>query len=105
MWNAAVANEPYDFGLERDESLASMRERLGGAGPAFAGFVRDVNASERFDETFVDATCDPPVVFTCAGMIAHVLTYAAYRRTLVIAALESAGAAPLDDDPLRWFTP
>ena len=44
-------------------------------------------------------------VFAAAGMIAHILTYASYRRTLVAGALASAGAAELDDDPLSWFRP
>jgi AraC family transcriptional regulator len=35
-------------------------------------------------------------------MIAHVLTYAAYRRTLVTGALYSAGITELQDDPLAW---
>ena len=60
---------------------------------------------DRFDETFVDATAGVPYVFTAAGMIAHILTYASYRRTLVAGALASAGAAELDDDPLSWFRP
>ena len=38
-------------------------------------------------------------------MIAHVLTYAAYRRTLVVGALASAGAPDVADDPLSWFAP
>jgi AraC family transcriptional regulator len=35
-------------------------------------------------------------------MIAHVLTYAAYRRTLVTGALYTAGITELKDDPLAW---
>ncbi len=50
-----------------------------------------------------DAYAERPYVFTAAGMIAHVLTYAAHRRTLVTGALASAGA-DLEDDPLTWFT-
>jgi hypothetical protein len=38
-------------------------------------------------------------------MIAHVLAYAAYRRTLVASALASAGAIELDDDSLTWLRP
>jgi hypothetical protein len=52
---------------------------------------------DRLDETFVDAVCDPPEVFTYGGMIAHVLTFGAYRRTL---ALER-----MDSDELRWGDP
>ena len=105
MWNAAMANEPYDFDIERHETLASMRSRLAQAGTTFAQYVREVGEQDRFDETFVDATCEEPFVFTAAGMIGHVLTYAAYRRTLVVAALEQAGAGAVDDEPLHWFAP
>ena len=38
-------------------------------------------------------------------MIAHVLTYAAYRRTVLVSALAAAGAGEIDDDPLTWFAP
>ncbi len=58
---------------------------------------------ERLDETFVDAICNPPEVFTYGGMIAHVLTFAAHRRTLVCGALGDAGVTDLGaGDPLRW---
>ncbi len=57
----------------------------------------------RLDETFVDALCEPPEVFTYGGMIAHVLTFAAHRRTLVAGALESAGVNGIGSgDPMRW---
>ena len=105
MWNAAMTNQPYDFGVERDETIASMRRRLDNDGAAFARYVRQAGEQDRLDETFVDATCREPYVFTTAGMIAHVLTYAAYRRTLLVGALASAGAAEVDDDPLAWFRP
>ena len=105
MWNAAMASEPYDFEVERNETIESMGHRLDGPGRAFARYVRQVGERDRFDETFVDATAGAPYVFTAAGMIAHILTYASYRRTLVAGALASAGAAELDDDPLSWFRP
>ncbi|HEU4948346.1 MAG TPA: hypothetical protein VFT31_14440 [Kribbella sp.] len=67
--------------------------------------TREVSEQNRFDDTFVDATGRAPYVFTAAGMIGHVITYAAHRRTLVTGALVSAGAADVDDDPLTWFAP
>lgn len=105
MWNAAMASVPYDFEVERHETIESMRRRLDGAGSAFARYVRQVSQQDQFDETFVDATGCSPYVFTAAGMIAHVLTYTAHRRTLAVGALASAGAAEVDDDPLTWFRP
>jgi AraC family transcriptional regulator len=47
--------------------------------------------------------CDPPEVFTYGGMVAHVLTFAAYRRTLAVQALEASGIGDLGwGDPMRW---
>jgi AraC family transcriptional regulator len=105
MWNAAMASEIYDFSVEEHESVDSMRTRLRTAGHAFAQFVRTASEQDRLGETFVDATGCVPFQFTVAGMIAHVLTYAAYRRTLVVGALATAGAADVEDDPLTWFAP
>jgi AraC family transcriptional regulator len=63
--------------------------------------VREACGSGRLDEMFVDVTGDQPYAFTYGGMIAHVLTYAAHRRTIAVGALSSAGA-DLEDDPLVW---
>jgi len=103
MWNAAMENRAYDFDVERGESLRSIRARLDSAGPEFLARAHEVIDESRLDETFVDATCDPPRVFTYGGMLAHVVTFAAHRRTLAIGALHSAGITDLGaGDPMRW---
>lgn len=54
-------------------------------------------------ETVVDAHCTPVEIFTYGGLIAHVLTFAAHRRTLVLGALASAGITDLGSgDPRKW---
>jgi AraC family transcriptional regulator len=103
MWDAATHDRPYDFEVERNESVADMRARLAESGPAFLAQVHAIVDECRLDETFVDAICDPPEVFTYAGMIAHVLTFAAHRRTLVCGALIDAGVTDLGaGDPMLW---
>lgn len=103
MWSAAIENRAYDFDVERNESLRSLRERLATAGPAFLAHVSEVIDGRRLDETFVDATCDPPQVFTYGGMLGHVLTFAAHRRTLALGTLHTAGITDLGaGDPMRW---
>jgi len=103
MWDAATHDQPYDFEIEKHETVAGMRARLAQAGPAFLSQVRSIVDDGRLDETFVDALCDPPEVFTYGGMIAHVLTFAAHRRTLVLGALSDAGVKDLGSgDPMRW---
>lgn len=103
MWDAATHDRPYDFDVERHESVPHMRARLARSGPAFMAQVQRVVDEGRLDETFVDAVCDPPQVFTYGGMIAHVLTFAAHRRTLVCGALIDAGVSDLGaGDPMLW---
>ena len=104
MWHAAFDGRPYDFEVERGECLGSMRTRLAEAGPAFLSDVRKAIDEGRLDETFVDTTCDPPHTFSYGGVVAHVLTFAAHRRTLVCGALADAGVSGLGyGDPSSWI--
>jgi hypothetical protein len=103
MWNAAIAGRPYAWDVERAESTSSMRSRLADEGSAFVSTVNAVIDERRLDETFIDAICDPPEVFTYGGMVAHVLTFAAHRRTLVVGALHDVGITDLGaGDPMLW---
>lgn len=103
MWNNVIASRPYDWAVEQNEALSSIKARLDRAGPAFVAEVRLVVEEGRLDETFVDADCEPPEVFTYGGLIAHVLTFAAHRRLLVLGALASAGITDLGSgDPRKW---
>ncbi|GAA1797631.1 AraC family transcriptional regulator [Nocardioides hankookensis] len=103
MWNAALATRDYDWSVEEHESVTSLRERLAAEGPTYLSHVRDVVDAGRLDDTFVDALCEPAEVFTYGGMIAHVLTFAAHRRTLVALAFTSHGIDELGwGDPMLW---
>ena len=103
MWNAAIANREYDWSVEEHESVDSLRARLAVEGPAYLAQVREVAEQGRLDDTFVDALCEPAEVFTYGGMIAHVLTFAAHRRCLVVMALDRHGVPDLGwGDPMRW---
>jgi AraC family transcriptional regulator len=103
MWNCAIETRDYDWSVEEHESTRHMRERLDVVGPKFLAQVRTFVSERRLDETFVDALCDPPEVFTYGGMIAHVLTFAAYNRTLAVQALDQAGVGDLGyGDPMKW---
>jgi hypothetical protein len=103
MWNAAIANRAYDWSVEEHESVGSLRDRLAVEGPAYLAQVREVAEQGRLDDTFVDALCEPAEVFTYGGMIAHVLTFAAHRRCLVVMALAKHGVPDLGwGDPMTW---
>jgi AraC family transcriptional regulator len=86
-----------------DATPKGWRSRLEAAGPRFRELVLAPIRDGRADETFVDAMCDPPETFTYGGVLAHVLTFSAVRRTMAIGALESAGIADLGSgDPMRF---
>src|SRR5919112_2579417 len=103
MWQNVIAGRGYDMAIEAHESVEELRSRLAVAGPAFLAEVRRVVDGGRLDETFIDAQGPKPEVFTYGGLIAHVLTFAAHRRLLVLGALESAGITDLGNgDPRLW---
>jgi hypothetical protein len=103
MWNNVIADQDYDFDIEKHESTSDMTSRLSEQGTKFLAEVRRVVGENRLDETFIDAHCSPPEVYTYGGLIAHVLTFAAFRRTLVLGALTSAGIDDLGyGDPRKW---
>ena len=103
MWNNVIHDKPYDFAIEEDESLDSMRRRFAKVGPDFLSEVGDVVVRRRLDDTFIDAHCTPVEIYTYGGLIAHVLNFAAFRRTLVLGAFASAGITDLGyGDPRKW---
>jgi AraC family transcriptional regulator len=103
QWNAAVAQRTYDWEQERGKSISTLRRELAEEGPAFLAQVRATVDEGRLDDTFLDVTCDPPRVFTYGGMIAHVLTFAAVRRLVVLGAYEKLGVTDLNaGDPMEW---
>jgi AraC family transcriptional regulator len=85
-----------------DTTAAGLRARLDAAGPRFRDLVVRQLEKGGADETFVDAMCDPPRTFTYGGLLAHVLTFSAVRRTMAIGALESSGIGDLGSgDPMH----
>ncbi len=86
-----------------DTTTAGLTARLAEAGPRFRELVVTPIEAGRADETFVDAVCDPPETFTLGGVLAHVLTFSAVRRTMAVGALETAGIRDLGaGDPMHF---
>ncbi len=106
MWLASVEDRPFqvpEHGRQVVTPISELRERHAIAGSRFVALVNRLNDEGRFDESFVDTTCEPPRVFTYGGMVAHVLTFAAHRRSLLVGALYSAGITDLGSgDPMAF---
>jgi AraC family transcriptional regulator len=102
MWIASLEGAAAMPG-RGDATPDGWRARLAAAGPRFRELVLTPVRDGRAGDTFVDVMCDPPQTFTYGGVLAHVLTFSAVRRTMAIGALESAGIADLGSgDPMRF---
>jgi hypothetical protein len=102
MWVGSVSGATA-MPPEGDRTPAGLRRRLQAVTPPFQELVVGPIREGRTEETFIDAVCDPPRTFTYGGMVAHILTFAAVRRTLAIGALETAGVPDLGSgDPMTY---
>jgi AraC-like DNA-binding protein len=104
LLNAMVTQEEHwlnalrggDWPDESDRSVAGLAARHEVAGRDYRAFVAQVIADGAMLDTFVDTTCGPPTTHTIGGTIAHVVTFAAVRRTMAVGALWTAGIRDFD---------
>jgi len=80
-----------------------MLKRLDSTFGEFIALTRKVHDENLWKSSFMDMVCEPPETFTYTGMIAHVVTFSAYRRTAVIEAFEHFGIEDFGSgDPIEW---
>jgi AraC family transcriptional regulator len=103
VWTAALAG--LDWPQERGMRLPELRGRFESSAEEWRKVVRDARDRGAWDTAFVDVTCEPPQSFTYGGMVAHVLTWSAHRRHVLIGALNALGAEVGSGDPLEWEQP
>ncbi len=70
---------------------SAMLARVEKADAAFNSVLADVRNRSAWEDTFVDALCEPPETFTFGGTFAHVITFNFYRRMVAIDALRRLG--------------
>lgn len=83
VWVAALTNgpmPPMENPPAEVRTPAALRERFDRADSEFNRLMGEVRDRGTWDETFVDALCEPPEKFTFGGMFAHVITFNAQRR-------------------------
>lgn len=93
VWAAALAGGPMPEmkpeGARR--TAAGMLARFVEADARYLAALADVRARGGWDDTFVDALCEPAETFTFGGMFAHVITFNTYRRLEALAMLRALG--------------
>jgi AraC family transcriptional regulator len=94
VWAAALTGGPMplmDDAAPADRAPSALLARIDRADAKFQGILTDVRNRGAWEDTFVDALCEPPEAFTFGGVFAHVITFNAYRRMLAIEALRCLG--------------
>lgn len=100
-WSAALAGKAAP--KDGCDTVDGMKSRFDTAGTEFVGLVKGIRDRGDWDAGFVDAICDPPQSFTYGGMLAHVATFSAFRRTMAVFAFRELGINDLGiGDPIEW---
>lgn len=100
VWLAAIHGR--DGVPERGEpDLALLTTRHHDVAGQWRAWVREVTEANSWDDSIIDALCDPPERFSQGGILAHVLTYAAQRRALIRHLLADSVDVGTGD-PLVW---
>lgn len=96
VWAAALAGHDMDVNgtPKAQRSPAAMLKRLEKTDKELHRIFQDVGKRGAWDDTFVDALCEPAETFTFGGVFAHIMTFNAHRRLMALDALRRLGLTP-----------
>jgi AraC-like DNA-binding protein len=93
VWTAAVTGRSINLepAALAERTPARLLERFNTVDGEFQGLMTNVRDRSGWQDTFVDALCEPAETFTFGGMFAHMMTFNAYRRLTALSALRGFG--------------
>jgi AraC-like DNA-binding protein/uncharacterized damage-inducible protein DinB len=93
VWTAALSGAEMDMnGVPQSQrSPQAMLQRLEKTDAELHRILGDVRNRSSWDDTFVDALCEPAETFTYGGVFAHIMTFNAHRRLMALDALRQLG--------------
>jgi AraC family transcriptional regulator len=93
VWTAALSGAEMDMKgpSESQRSPHAMLERLEKTDAELHRILSDVRNRSAWDDTFVDALCEPAETFTFGGVFAHIMTFNAHRRLMALDVLRQLG--------------
>jgi AraC family transcriptional regulator len=102
IWLAAM--QGLEFVLDSEQSISSFQARLERVNPAFLAVAQGIRDASNWQGAFVDHLCEPPETFTFGAVIAHVLTFSAHQRAVMLEVLRSHGIHDLGfGDPIEFI--
>jgi AraC family transcriptional regulator len=93
VWTAALSGAEIDVNgpPKSQRSPQAMLQRLEKTDAELHRILSDVRNRSAWDDTFVDALCEPAETFTFGGVFAHIMTFNAHRRLMALDALRQLG--------------
>jgi AraC-like DNA-binding protein/uncharacterized damage-inducible protein DinB len=93
VWTAALAGTEMDMNgpPKSQRTPQAMLQRLEKTDAELNRILGDVRNRSAWDDTFVDALCEPAENFTFGGVFAHIMTFNAHRRLMALDALRQLG--------------
>jgi AraC family transcriptional regulator len=93
VWSAALSGTDMDMNgpPKSQRSPQAMLQRLEKTDAELQCIFGDIRKRSTWDDTFVDALCEPAESFTFGGVFAHIMTFNAHRRLMALDALRQLG--------------
>jgi len=92
VWTAALSGTSTDMNPPKSRrSPQAMLQRLEKTDVELHRILSDVRNRSAWDDTFVDALCEPAETFTFGGVFAHIMTFNAHRRLMALDVLRQLG--------------
>ena len=93
VWTAALSGAEMDMNgpPQSQRSPDVMLQRLEKADAELHRIFGDIRNRSAWDDTFIDALCEPAESFTFGGVFAHIMTFNAHRRLMALDVLRQLG--------------
>jgi len=93
VWTAALSGAEMDMNgpPKSQRSPKAMLQRLEKTDAELHRILGEVRNRSAWDDTFVDALCEPAETFTFGGVFTHIMTFNAHRRLMALDALRQLG--------------
>lgn len=105
VWTAALSGAEMDMegSPKSQRSPQAMLKRLEKTDAELHRILGDIRNRANWDDTFVDALCEPAETFTYGGVFAHIMTFNAHRRLMALDALRQLGVQTAGfGDPMEY---
>src|SRR6201998_4396132 len=104
VWTDDLSGTNIDMNPPKSQrSPKATLQRLEKTDAELHRILSDVRNRSAWDDTFVDALCEPAETFTFGGVFAHIITFNAHRRLMALDALRHLGVKPEGyGDPMEY---